>query len=65
MSYTIESTYSMYDVEEGVEKVMEVSDWVKFGMDLAEGFDTIFKLRDMGKVRTHKEIKKMLNENEQ
>ena len=33
---------------------MEASDWVKFGKDLAEGFDTILKLRDMGKVRTHK-----------
>lgn len=51
----------MYDTEEGVDKIMEVSDWIRFGKELAESFDTIFKLRDLGRIKTNKELRKLLS----
>lgn len=34
MTYTIESSYSMYEEEDGKLKLMEVEDWKNFGDDL-------------------------------
>ena len=65
MTYTIESSYSMYDNPEGVETLFEVKDWMRFGRELAESCETVFKLRDLGRIKTNKELKKLLNENEQ
>lgn len=47
MSYTIESTYSMYDNLYGDPIVMGVQNWVDFGKDLALGFQTCLKLNDI------------------
>lgn len=37
MTYTIESTYSLYDDLDGSTKLMKIEDWTNFGMELAEG----------------------------
>jgi|JI10StandDraft_1071094.scaffolds.fasta_scaffold92882_2 hypothetical protein len=37
MTYTIESTYSLYDDIDGNTKQMRVEDWVNFGTELVDG----------------------------
>jgi hypothetical protein len=44
MAYTIESTYSMYDEDETI-KLMKIDDWMNFGMELAEGIESYFKIK--------------------
>lgn len=45
MTYTVESSYCLYDDLDGAQKLMRVEDWLNFGMDLAEGLEASFRIK--------------------
>lgn len=64
MTYTIESSYSMYEGQGGNLKLMQVEDWKQFGDDLVNCIVMGLKL-NQGQIKNTKELKKMTTFNEQ
>ena len=54
MTYTIESSYSMYEDEEGKLQLMEVDDWKGFGIDLLKSLLLILKAVQGNKAKNAK-----------
>lgn len=63
MTYTIESTYSLYDDLDGGTKLMRVEDWLRFGGELADGLEVAIRMKEMGNIRSNRDLRNILTAN--
>lgn len=65
MTYTVESSYAVYDdysacsdAKKFTIKLFEVEDWLSFGKDLLDALHLGLKLLRENKIRSHRDLRK-------